>query len=414
VTRGRRSRKTSPALAITIGLVAMLVIVVFAYGRNLSPFSMPYVKGYEGTYLTFEGLKMDYEGRKIIWRSNIQPPTKITPSVWDWAPDHFEIDPDDAVSGWQNLVGRGDFQGTMERNMLGLPEGPTVTWEKKVTEGGKTYVKKYEAKIYYFDHVIYLYTYSQEQAWANIGWMEKCNPIRNTDIALRIAVEKWENIEPQGNYVNFAAILGVEVLDVNYYRTDARGAKLEPGIPSGAVVRSPVSAGQMLAMYYDWDSYAEGISTSPQAGAAFIQQLYSAQPEYVSPDPRLTDRVIVSIYLSEFGQKADCTPILGAFSQSYPPLMEVKLRVHVLKVGSWIAPLTDGNEEKPPVNMWVSPWQDAVDWFAKTFGVPLSIAGWVLLGIILFFVFMLAVILLSAVAIRLGVTRGAIGGGDHG
>jgi hypothetical protein len=408
--RAKKSR-AKLSIAVFLAVFALVMITVFAYGRTLSPLSIPYVKGYEGTYLSFQGVKMTYDGRRIVWESGSPPPPQLSPSVWDWAPDHFEIDPDDAVSGWQNLVGRGDFQGTIERNMLGLPEGATVSWEKKVVEGGKSYLKKYEAKIYYFDHTVYLFTYSQEQQFLNIGWMEKCNPFRNTDLALRIAVEKWENIEPQGNYVNFAAILGVEVLDVNYYRTDARGSKLEEGIPTGAVVRAPVSKGQMLTMYYDWNSFAEGVSLSPSYGEVFLQNLYSAQPEYVSPDPRLTDKVTVSIYLSEFGEKADCTPIVGVFSTSNPPMMEVKLRVHVLKVGSWIAPLTDGGTEKPPVNAIVSAWQDLADWFSKTFGVPLSIAGWVLLGIIFFFIFMTGMILLSALATHLGVRRG---GGEEG
>lgn len=386
------------------GAAATLMLVfLMLVGAVQGPLSL--VQGYEGGKVYFYGVDMDYRGSRVVWKiSDPVPPHGITPSSWTFKYDYFNVDPDEEAAGWQNLIGVVSTSGMFERTYYGalVSDGPVRWTVERALPDGRVERKTFEAKVYYAVSTLYLYTRVDENVFLGIGSTEKCDPVRNTLVALWVRVNNWA---PLGNNTpqNFAAILGVEVMDVRVWETDTDGSgmKLREGVPEGASVQLGFHRGQMLAMYRDWDSFSMGLSSEPRPGPDFLLTLRQGQPD-ISPSPDLTKDVIVALPLTEFGAKSTTC---GWFDKWTPPLVEVKLRTHILKVDSWIAVQKRGEPPRPPivgVNPWTL-WEGLTKWVAETFGVPLSVAGWAALILIIVFLLVVFALLSIFVALKLGV-----------
>ena len=409
-----RRRKTELTPLTIISLVAAVCSIVsfnlFILDKlGLLPFQLfPWSAGYEGPYATFEGIVMNYEGRRIVYRLGDPEPSQINPSSWIFAADHFNVDPDAHADGWQNFKGHVDVVARPMLNRLGGWISDPVTWEKTYVEGDKEITKKFEARIYYFETYLYFDTHVDENVFWGAGTTEKGSPIRDTVVPVRIHIEKWS---PKGNNTeqSFAAILGVEVTEVNKYYFDEQGNKVE-GYGPGSVTRLSFFEGQMLAMYPDWESFINQKAASPQSSEEFLMKLKQEKPD-ISPSPSLRKDVIVALGFDEFGAK-DSTcggGVCGWGGEWTEPGVEIKLTIHVLVVDSWICVRHKPAPPEPPPNVYTGKLphlkmlEDLANWISGTFGLPFSVALWVAIGILLFALFLIAMIVVIAIAIRLGV-----------
>jgi len=405
VPRRRGSHVEKVLLAITIAgsLASSTALALFILDRvGLLPFQI--VPGYEGTKLAFAS----YEAPGVAYKLGDPPPPGA--QQWRFTPDYFDVDPDAPASGVQNLIGAGlQTNGLIEKTGLGtvISDGP-VRWSVTEDRGDRVVRKTFEARVYYFTHSLSLYTRYDEQLFLGVGVTEKGCPVTDARVGLYASVTNWQ---PLGNNTpqNFAAILAVEVLQIRYYETDSSGARLREGLPPGAVASLGVAEGQTVAMY---SSLGAGTGGAIQGGLGpeYISYLRQANPD-ISPDERLRRDVYFFIPINQFGAKgvSDCT-FAWLFDAPKNPLAAITLRIHVLKVDSWISVQTRGAPYEPPlppnpycagpIDCWFA---SAGRWISETFGVPLQVAGYVVLAILVFFFFILMLIILVAVAVRAGV-----------
>ncbi|MEM3426127.1 MAG: hypothetical protein QXW42_04180 [Thermofilum sp.] len=112
----------------------------------------------------------------------------------------------------------------------------------------------------------------------------------------------------------------------------------------------------------------------------------------LSPDSRLRRTAYFAFNLADFG-------VTDHFLWSSAPVVDYKLKIYTLQIGKFTYTNPDKTPwgERQPEEDWIDMF---LKWFSDTFGVPLSIAGWAVLGIILFVVFTLAMIFIVAVAVR--------------
>jgi len=387
--RGMKLRKKQKTALLLV--LALAPIIIFAATKGI-PTLASMVFGYEGSKIYVD---------KVCIHGDCYPVGSAPPpgaSEFRIASDNWNIDLDDECGGMQNFVGSADTNGKYEQTPLGMPIVDQVEWTKQtVDEQGNIVHKKFRGQIWYFDHTITMMTRVDE---CQLGGLvtystEKTSPVRDATVGFWVHVENWA---PEGNNTpqNFAAILGVEVIEVKtYYMKDGQ---MVEGVAPGTSVHVDVFPGQMLSL-----KGRESIS-----GREYKAYLESAQPD-ISPDPNLSKDAYFEIHISELGAMGG-----AIFDEWHEPVVQVKLRVHVLKVDSWIAIQRRGEPPRPPDWGEANPFQGIAEWISKTFGIPLSIAGWALLFIFLFFVFALVLIILGAVAVNLGV-RGAVrGGGGEG
>jgi hypothetical protein len=152
-------------------------------------------------------------------------------------------------------------------------------------------------------------------------------------------------------------------------------------------------------------------------GPEFIGLLQQQNPD-ISPDTdaRLRRDAYVFIPVNEFGAKgASSCELAFLFDAPRNPLAVITLRIHVLKVDSWISVQTRGQPYVPPLppnQRCVTPldcwFLDTSRWLSDAFGVPLQVAGYVVIAAIALFVFLLLMVILVAVAVRAGVRGGHI------
>ncbi|MGC8974179.1 MAG: hypothetical protein ACP5KY_08260 [Thermoproteus sp.] len=401
--RARRHRVSSLILLVSIvgSMSSTAALALFFFDRaGLLPFQI--IPGYEGTKLIFAS----YEVGSIHYRLGDPPPAQ----QWRFTADYFDVDPDQPADGMQNLIGAGlQTNGMVEKTQYGtvISDGP-VRWTKTYTEGDKIVTKTFEARIYYFTHSFSLYTRYDEQLVLGIGTTEKGCTVRDSRLGLYTSVTNWD---PRGNNTaqNFAAILAVEVADIKYYETDSTGARLREGMPQGAVASLGIATGQTLAMYSDLGAGTGGAITGT-LGREYIQYLQQENPD-ISPDPRLRREAYVFIPINEYGAKgASSCQVALWFDAPKNPLAVVTLRIHVLKVDSWISVQTRGSTYQPPLPpqarcvTWIDCWFiDTAQWLSETYGVPLQIAGYIVIGVLVFFFFLFLLLLLVIVAVRAGV-----------
>jgi hypothetical protein len=406
----RASRVPTVLLALTIvGCVSSsAALALFLLDRmGLLPFQI--IPGYEGSKLIFAS----YQAPGVSYRLGDPPPAGA--QQWRFTADYFDVDPDHPASGTQNLIGAGlQTNGLIEKTSLGtvISDGP-VRWTKAYTEGDRVVTKTFEARVYYFTHSLSLYTRYDEQLFLGVGLTEKGCPVRDARVGLYASVTNWQ---PLGNNTpqNFAAILAVEVVGIKYFETDSTGARLREGLPQGAVASLGVAEGQTLAMYTSL-SAGTGGEVVGTLGPEFIGLLQQQNPD-ISPDTdaRLRRDAYVFIPVNEFGAKgASSCELAFLFDAPRNPLAAITLRIHVLKVDSWISvqtrgqpyvpPLPPGQRCVTPVDCW---FLDTSKWLSDAFGVPLQVAGYVVIAAIALFVFLLLMVILVAIAVRAGV-RGA-------
>ena len=401
--RGSRHRVETVLMIITIvgSLASSSALALFVLDRmHVLPFEI--VPGYEGSKMAFAS----YEAPGVAYKLGDPPPRE----QWQFTADYFDVDPDDPYSGVQNLIGAGlQTNGMAERTSLGtlITDGP-VRWTKTYEEDDRVVTKTFEARVYYFDHKFSLYTRYDEKTFLGIGVTEKGCTVRNGRIGLLVSVTNWQ---PLGNNSeqNFAAVLGVEVIGIKYYETDATGARLREGMPQGAVAALGIATGQTLAMYSDLGTGTYG-AIPGSIGREYIRYLEQSNPD-ISPSESLRRTVYVFIPIDEMGAKGmSSCDFAYAWDNPKNPLVEVTIRVHVLKVDSWIAIQQKGEPYQPPLPSNVRCYTPIDCWFIETsqwlsekFGVPLQIAGYVVIALIALFVFLLLMILLIAIAVRLGV-----------
>lgn len=408
----RRSRASrGPVLALIITIIGSIsstaALALFIADRlHLLPFQL--FPGYEGTYMQFAGYstKFPYE---VLAKTGDPPPAEA--SEWTISPSYINVDPDEYASGVQNLIAAGlSFNGRIETTPYGtaISDGP-VKYTKSWSDDGKIYTKTVEARIYYFIHRFYLTTKFDENLFLWFGKSEKGCPVQSAAVYIHTSVVDWM---PRGNDTTDtgAWILAVEVAEVKYWRTDntGSGAKLAEGVPDGATASLGIAQGQTLPLS---SSMKELGGPSGVLGPSYISELTQRQPDRISPDPRLRSSAYVPIAISSFGALGGGCYSPNPLLVGNNPLAEIALRVHVLKVDSWIAVQTKGSEPKPPQppggesNPFLIWWRDLTYWFSTTFGVPIDIAGYVIIAIIVFFVFLFLLILLVAFAVRVGVSR---------
>jgi len=410
---GRRKKPELTPLTVISLIAAICSIISFQLfildKLGLLPFQLfPWSTGYEGPYATFEGIIMNYDGKRIVYRLGEPKPSEINPSSWTFAADHFNVDPDAPADGWQNFKGHVDVVARPMLNRFGGWISDPVTWEKTYVEEDKEITKKFEARIYYFETYLYFDTHVDESVVWGAGTTEKGSPIRDTIVPIRIHIEKWS---PKGNNTeqSFAAILGVEVTEVNKYFFDKQGNKVE-GYGPGSVTRLSFFKGQMLAMYPNWESFISQRATSSQNPEEILTKLKQEQPD-ISPSPSLRKDVIVALGFDEFGAKDPTCGggVCGWGGEWSEPGVEVKLTIHVLAVDSWICVRHRATTPEPPPNVYtgVLPHlkfiEDLANWIGDTFGLPFNVALWIAVFIFLFALFLIAMIIVMAVAIRLGV-----------
>lgn len=111
-----------------------------------------------------------------------------------------------------------------------------------------------------------------------------------------------------------------------------------------------------------------------------------------SPDTRIRRTAYFAFTLTDFGVEDH----LLWFSA---PVADYKLKIYALRIGKF----TYTNPDKTP---WAQrpPEKDIFDWIAEALGLPASILGWGLVIILLFMMFMIALVIVAAVALRLGVS----------
>ena len=376
--RGRRVAKHNLILVLAIIVASLLVYVYASYAPYpFNPFASM-VFGYEGSKIYLDKICVKGECYSV---DSSKP---YGASTWIMAADHWDIDPDAECDGFQNFAGTVDTNGKFEQTPLGTPIVDSVEWTKTYVEGDKIVSKKFRGQIWYFDHVINLMTRVDECVLYGVGYTEKGDPVRDATIGFWVHVENWA---PEGNNTpqNFAAILGVEVIDVKVYHVED-GRRVE-GMAPGMTVHLNFHKGQMLAL-----KGRESIS-----GAEYKQYLESTQPD-ISPDQNLSKDAYFELHISELGALG-----AGWFDEWHEPVVEVKLRVHVLKVDSWIAIQKRHTPPEPPDWSEINPFQEIAEWVNKTFGISAAIVGWAIIGIIIFLLFMFAMIIVVFVAARLGV-----------
>ena len=414
--RGRRSR-------IRRGINILLVIIIIGILSSASalalfildragvlPFQL--FPGYEGTYMVFAGYSAKYPYEVSAKTGD---PAPEGASEWTITPGYINVDPDEYAWGVQNLIAAGlSFNGRIESSPIGTPitDGP-IKYTKTWSEGDEIYTKTVEARIYYFIHRFYVTTKFDEDLFLFFGKTEKGCPVQSANIFLHVSVVNWM---PRGNDTSDtgAWILAVEVAEVKYWKTDntGGGAKLSEGVPDGATASLGVAQGQTLPL----SKSMETLGGPPGVlGPQYIAELVQRQPDRISPDPRLRGSAYVAIPISYFGALGgSCYGAPNIFLVGNNPLAEIALRVHVLKVDSWIAVQKRGSEPKPPLppGGWSNPfliwWRDLSAWLSESFGIPLNIAGYILIALILFFIFLFLLVLLVAFAARLGVSRAQV------
>ena len=406
-TRAGRGVGVFMIIALIGSVSSTAALTLFVLDRlHLLPFQI--FPGYEGTYLIFAGYSTRFP---YDIKAKVGDPAPPRASEWTLTPTYINVDPDEYANGVQNLIAAGlSASGRIETTPYGtvISDGPvkyTKTWQ----EGDKTYTKTVEARIYYFTHKLYLTTKFDENLILGIGTTEKGCPVQSATVYLHSSVVNWL---PQGNDTadTGAWILAVEVAEVKFWRTDntGSGARLAEGVPDGATASLGIAQGQTLALSA---SMAELGGPAGVLGPAYIAELAQRQPDRISPDPRLRSSGYVAIPISSFGALGGNCFASSIFLVGNNPLADITLRIHVLKVDSWIAVQTRGSEPRPPqppggvdnpVLIW---WRDTTHWLSERFGIPVQIAGYVLIAMILFFVFLFLLVLLVAFAVRAGVTR---------
>ena len=381
---GSRLKRGNMLYAIFLLILATLSVFLFTkYGM---PYMSSIIFGYEGSKIYLD--KVCVEGRCF----SVGSPKPPDASAWDITPDHWNIDLDSHCDGMQNYAGSIDTSGKYEQTPLGTPIVDSVEWTKTIQEGDQVVNKKFRAQIWYFDHTITFMTKVDECIYLGVGTSEKAPPLRNVKSGFWVHVENWA---PEGNNTpqNFAAILGVEVVDVKHYYM--KDGQMVEGVPPGVSIHENFHVGQMLAL-----QGRESIS-----GKSYKQYLESEEPD-ISPDPNLSKDAYFELGFTEFGANG-----AGWFDEWHEPVVQVKLRVHVLKVDSWIAVQKRHTPPKSPEWGTMNPYkwfEEFGKWLSKTFGIPLSIAGWAILFLFLFLAFCITMILIGAFAARMGM-RGSSG-----
>mgnify|MGYP000241631993 CR=1 FL=1 len=381
------SRLKRGNLLYSMVLLILATASVFIFAKYGIPYMSSMVFGYEGSKIYLD--RVCLEGRCF----SVGESKPSGASTWSITPDSWNIDLDAECDGRQNFAGIVDTNGKFEKTAIGTPIVDSVEWTKVYDEGDRIVRKKFRAQVWYFDHVITFMTKVDECLLFGVGTTEKRSPLDNARAGFWVHVENWA---PEGNNSaqSFAAVLGVEVIDIKIYRRGKDGQMVE-GIGPGMTVHANFHVGQMLAL-----QGRESIS-----GKLYKQHLESEEPD-ITPDPNLTKDAYFELGFTEFGAAGG-----GWFDEWYEPVVQVKLRVHVIKVDSWICIQKKSEPPKPPTWGWWDPYQwvqGFSEWFSKTFGIPLSIAGWAILFLFLFLAFCITMILIGAFAARMGM-RGSSG-----
>ncbi|MEM2066454.1 MAG: hypothetical protein QXH59_08235 [Candidatus Caldarchaeum sp.] len=364
--------------------------------------------GYEGSYMQIAGYSTNFP-KDIV--AKVGDPKPEEASQWTLSPNYLNIDPDAQADGVQNLIVAGlSYGGRIEMTPYGtvISDGP-VKWSKTWVEGDRTFTRSFEARIYYFTHKLYMTTKFDENLFLGIGTTEKGCPVQNSKVFMHVSVVNWQ---PLGNdTANTGAwLLAVEVAEVRYWKTDntGGGARLSEGLPEGSTASLGFAQGQTLTLS---NSMTE-LGGSGVLGKEYIAELSQRQPDMISPDPRLRQAAYISLPINELGAKGGNCYFASPFLVGNNPLVDVTLRIHVLKVDSWIAVQTRGSEPKPPYppggtkdNPVLIAWDNMVRWFGETFGLPLEIAGYVLIALVIMFIAGVLFILFLAIAVRVGVAR---------
>lgn len=406
----KRKGEASKLLLVIMVVGSMsstLGLTLFVLDRlRVLPFQL--FPGYEGSYMQIAGYATNFPNSLVAKVGDTKPEGA---SQWELSPNYLNIDPDAQADGVQNLIVSGlSYNGKVEMTPYGtvISDGP-VKWSKTWTEGDRTFTRRFEARIYYFTHKLYMTTKFDENLFLGIGTTEKGCPVQNAKVFIYLSAVNWQ---PLGNdTTNTGAwILAVEVAEVRYWKTDnsGGGARISEGLPDGSTASLGFAQGQTLTLS---ESMTE-LGGNGVLGREYIAELSQRQPDRVSPDPRLRQAAYVSLPINELGAKGGNCYFASPLLVGNNPLVDITLRVHVLKVDSWIAVQTRGSEPRPPNppggtedNPVLIGWNNMVRWFGETFGLPLQISGYILIALIIMFIAGTLFVTFIALAVRVGAPR---------
>lgn len=342
------------------------------------------VGGYEGAKSTFEGVKIASYSSKQVWGAPSIPPNwtwqlgdqqPTWASTWRFSEGDFNLDPDADADGWQNLIGTISYSAIFEKTPYGSLLKDEVSWTEQSTA--------VKASVYYAKTNLAVYTHVDENVFLGAGTSEKGEPWRNFAIVVKLKVNNWS---PMGNRSSWAAILGAEVTKVKVLHSSNTAYNPVEGSDPSTTVELAFNEGKQLVLYptfRDAVNYASGRAS--ESGSSFISTLSQT---HQLPSQDLTDEVYVVLPFTAFGTNVQ------SWSSWNVPVVDVEIRIHILKVDKWIVIQTQASDWKPPAvdpAEQGSPLDAAVNsltsWLSNPFNLTLlNVWGFLLLLAIVFII----------------------------
>ncbi|MEM3734958.1 MAG: hypothetical protein QW158_08455, partial [Nitrososphaerales archaeon] len=240
-----------------------------------------------------------------------------------------------------------------------------------------------KASVYYAKTNLAVYTHVDENVFLGAGTSEKGEPWRNFAIVVKLKVNNWS---PMGNSSSWAAILGAEVTKVKVLHSSNTAYNPVEGSDPSTTVELAFNEGKQLVLYptfRDAVNYASGRAS--ESGSSFISTLSQT---HQLPSQDLTDEVYVVLPFTAFGTNVQ------SWSSWNVPVVDVEIRIHILKVDKWIVIQTQASDWKPPAvdpAEQGSPLDAAVNsltsWLSNPFNLTLlNVWGFLLLVAIVFII----------------------------
>tara|TARA_Y100000310_G_C20660274_1_gene804366 strand:+ start:368 stop:1486 length:1119 start_codon:yes stop_codon:yes gene_type:complete len=315
-------------------LYAIMIFTVFmgfVFSQGLVPLSI--VGGYEGGKMYFYGVKtanpygnLGNVPNEIVWHTGQATPSYA--DTWQFNAGRFNLDPYSTNDYWQNLIGVSDGSGKFERDGFGRVRTDSIVFSEEILETSLiTKTREIKASIFYADIDITLQTDVDE----TFGASEKDDPWRATEIIMNVQSLNYDSLPGEnGDESNWATLLGVEVKDYEVLAGE------------NAVVMLDFQKGQMLPMFDSWSDFVNGAEASSESGDGFISEVtYNVLDGKQVP---IVKNALVSLGFSAFGTEPP-----NSWSSWREPQLHITIRLHILKVGSWLVTQQVGEEYESPI-----------------------------------------------------------------
>ena len=323
---------------IQLNRKVLTMVVAAILGSLILSMGFPQIQlgitgGYEGGKMYFYGIKTQnpYNGlpvpKTIIWNLGESFPSYA--DTWQFNHGRFNLDPYGTNDYWQNLIGVSDGSGVFERNAFGNIRTDTVQFTERVSETDTEITDRViEANVFYSEIDLTLKTDVDE----SFPRTEKDDPWRATELILNVQSNDYYGLpSANGDENNWSTLLGVEVV---------RWEKISG---DGDVVMMDFQGGQMLPMYDSWSDFEIDKEFPSQSGDSFLSEITYFNLNGASIP--IVQSALVSLGFSAFGTEPSST--WGSWEE---PQLHITIRLHILKVGSWIVVQEVGEPYKPPID----------------------------------------------------------------